>query len=448
MQTQNPPISLLTPIGYKNSSCGYCHKKSGSFSYYVSAPSLTHHFYQSLLGRGWRRSGTLLYKPNQQASCCPHYTIRLDSDEFRPSKDQRQVQNRFTKYVLGDTYIKEAARLHPLSREQAKKRNTDFNFVERIHECEKVQLKSPPQPAHDCVVTLEPDDFTNEKYVLFENYQRLVHHEPPHRITKSGFKNFLCSSPLSQCRTATDGLRLGSYHQCYRLDGKLVAIGVLDLLPQCVSAVYFMYDESVHQHSFGKLGALREIALAKENKYRYWYAGFYIHNCVKMRYKGDYTPQYILDPESYEWDLLDGEVKQKLDKKKYISLSRERAVLGGESLVSTDATPVSVADNGTAGDTSMADDDDDSDDDLPLVDPETPLFKRSMPGILTKNELLHQVHLDKIKISVRGIECQAEDFVSWESSDIDDPDSIKGVIAELAAAVGPALAREMVVKFG
>jgi len=180
--------------------------------------------------------------------------------------DQRQVQNRFTKFVLGESYIKEAARLHPLSREQAKKRNTDFDVVDRVHECEKDQVKVPPEPAHSLIVTLESDDFTEEKYILFENYQRIVHHEPPSKITKHGFKNFLCSSPLPRTKEVFDGRerRLGSYHQCYRIDGKLIAVGVLDLLPQCVSAVYFMYHESVHEHGFGKLGALREIVLAKE----------------------------------------------------------------------------------------------------------------------------------------------------------------------------------------
>ena len=34
--------------------------------------------------------------------------------------------------------------------------------------------------------------------------------------------------------------KLGSYHQCYRLDGRLVAMGVLDLLPTSVSSVYLM----------------------------------------------------------------------------------------------------------------------------------------------------------------------------------------------------------------
>ncbi|PVH84574.1 arginine-tRNA-protein transferas-like protein 1 [Cadophora sp. DSE1049] len=444
---QSQAKTLLSPIGYSNNRCGYCRNKSGSFSYYVTTTSLTPKFYQSLIGRGWRRSGTLLYKPDQAASCCPHYTIRLDSDQFHASKDQRQVQNRFTKYILGDSYIKEAARLHPLSREQAKKRNTDFDVVERVHECEKGQVKVPPEPAHTLTVTLESDNFTEEKYILFENYQRVVHHEPPSRITKHGFKNFLCSSPLPRSKEVFDGRerRLGSYHQCYRIDGRLIAIGVLDLLPQCVSAVYFMYHESVHEHGFGKLGAMREIVLAKEEGYQWWYAGFYIHSCVKMRYKGDFSPQYILDPVSYNWNPLDAELKQKLDKTKYFSPSRERAGLVEDaSTAKNDSACIADAPN---PETNVADDSDGSDDDPPLSDPDTPLFARSIPGILTKAQLQDYVDLDTINIQVRGMRAEAQQLVSWDTSDMDTSSSIKGIIAELAAAVGPDLAKEMVVSF-
>ena len=287
---------------------------------------MTPGFYEALLNRGWRRSGSLLYKPDQLGSCCPQYTIRLDSKLFHTSKDQRQALNRFNKHILGESYIKEATRLYPRSREQAKKRNTDFDLVERMHEGEKEYIKTPPEPAHALIVTLEPDNFTEEKYTVFENYQRLIHHEPPHRISKKGFKNFLCDSPLPRSTETIDGRErlLGSYHQCYRIDGVLVAIGVLDLLPQCVSAVYFLYHELVNQHAFGKLGALREIALAKEEGYRFWYAGFYIHSCAKMRYKGDYTPQYMLDPDSYNWNPLDDEMKMRLDARKFVSLSLEQ----------------------------------------------------------------------------------------------------------------------------
>lgn len=199
-----------------------------------------------------------------------------------------------------------------------------------MHESEKVFLKVPPEPAHDFKVSLEPDDFTEEKYALFENYQRIVHKEPPSKISRSGFRRFLCSSPLPRSKTNFEGKerKLGSYHQCYRLDGRLVAVGVLDLLPHAVSAVYFMYHEEIHNWSPGKIGALREAGLAVEEGYRWYMMGFYIHSCVKMRYKGDYHPQQVLDPESYEWDLLDDDLRKKLDRKKYVSLSRDRTESG------------------------------------------------------------------------------------------------------------------------
>lgn len=175
-------------------------------------------------------------------------------------------------------------------------------------------------------MTLEPADFTKEKYDLFHNYQQHVHKEKPGEISASGFKRFLCSSPLVKTSRDVDGKKqqLGSYHQCYRLDGRLIAMGVLDLLPHCVSGVYFIYHSDFEQWHFGKLSALRETALTLQGGYQYYYMGYYIHSCTKMRYKGDYHPQYVLDPESYEWNPLDAELRGLLDKKSYVSLSRER----------------------------------------------------------------------------------------------------------------------------
>jgi arginine-tRNA-protein transferase len=77
--------------------------------------------------------------------------------------------------------------------------------------------------------------------MLFANYQRVVHHEGPSKISKAGFERFLCSG-LERTTLVENGKekKIGSYHQCYRLDGKLIAMGVLDLLPHCVSSVYLM----------------------------------------------------------------------------------------------------------------------------------------------------------------------------------------------------------------
>jgi arginine-tRNA-protein transferase len=107
----------------------------------------------------------------------------------------------------------------------------------------------------------------------------------------------------------------------YRLDGRLIAMGVLDLLPGCVSGVYFIYHTDFEKWGFGKLSALREACLALEGQYEYYYMGFYIHSCPKMRYKNDYTPQYFLDISTLKWDALDEKSRSLMDKHHFVALS-------------------------------------------------------------------------------------------------------------------------------
>jgi len=220
-----------------------------------------------------------------------------------------------------------------------------------------------------------------------------------------------------------------------------------------------MYDDSIHQHAPGKFGAMREIALAKEEGYRWWYAGYYIHSCVKMRYKAEYAPQHILDPLSYSWDLLTDEVKKKLDTRKFLSLSKDGLSTSDATLeirrdplsndeIAVDNIPPSVpassenkeADSGSDGDST-------SSSEPPILDPDIPIYSRPFAGVLTKEQLLAEVDLDHIKLKVRGLEAETNCLVGWDESDIDSASSMKGMIAELAAAVGVELAAEMVVSF-
>jgi arginine-tRNA-protein transferase len=377
-------------------------------------------------------------------SCCPHYTIRLDSDQFYPTRGQRQTINRFNKYVLGENYLKQAARLYPRSREETKKRDNEFSLTERIHEAELGQTKTPPGPAHKWTVTLEEDTFTEEKYNVYENYQRVVHGDEPHERTPQSFERFLCDSPLQRGTIiGPDGRkrRLGSYHQCYRLDGVLVAIGVLDLLPQCVSSVYFLYHESVHRFAPGKLGALYEIALAVEDGYRWWYPGFYIHSCPKMKYKIDYGPQYILDPDTLDWRPLDKNVLNILARDTYTSLSTTLTEdASGESL-SHDAGSTSIDPDGN--DRKLASSDETSED--VNTDEETDevynsIFLSKMPGI-PSTASMEKLDLDHIilRIFPTGPLFETSDLVGWRRSSLREPSSIKHSIAQLIAALGPDL---------
>ncbi|KAM0248681.1 hypothetical protein ACHAQJ_009355 [Trichoderma viride] len=459
---------LISPIGYSNSSkCGYCGTRGQSqfitlltpyipghtigaletqscFSYYASATTLSPQFYLTLLDRCWRRSGKLLYRPNQRVSCCPHYTIRLDSDQFYPTRGQRQTINRFNKHVLGDTYIKQAARLYPRSREDTKKRDNEFSLTERIHEAELGQIKTPPEPAHKWTVTLEEDTFTEEKYLVYENYQRVVHGDEPHERTPQSFERFLCGSPLQRrVMVGPDGRkrRLGSYHQCYRLDGVLVAIGVLDLLPQCVSSVYFLYHESVHRFAPGKLGALYEIALAVEDGYRWWYPGFYIHSCPKMKYKIDYGPQYILDPDTLDWRLLDKNILNILARDTYTTLSTALVedVSEASKLHSTDS--MSIDDDESNGkQVSLDESSEDVNTDEEKDDVYNSIFLSKMPGIpsIASMEKLDLDHI-VLRIFPTGPLFETSDLVGWRRSNMREQSGIRHSIAQLIAALGPDL---------
>ncbi|KAI0910241.1 arginine-tRNA-protein transferase [Ustulina deusta] len=427
--------SYITPMGYMSSStCGYC-RRSGNGqsqkrrSYYTKSLSMSTACYQALVDRSWRRSGTLLYRPNQRDACCPHYTLRVDSTRFRPTKDQRQAINRFNRFVVDDAYAKEAASRHPKSHEQARKRDTEFHLTERIHESESQSLKTPPEPAHSLDVTLESDDFTEDKYAVYENYQRIVHQEPAEEISRSGFTKFLCNSPLRrETLTMSDGQkkRLGSYHQCYRLDGRLVAIGVLDLLPHAVSSVYFLYHESIRNWSPGKLGALREIALALEGGYRWWYPGFYIHTCPKMRYKMDYSPQQILNPGNMEWVEVSNEILAKFDSHGYLDFSR----------TSTDQVTNSKQSQAD-GSMDINDDPDDGEGDDGGKGEYISLLGSNMPGLPPMDDILSYDY-DNIPVRLKAGTFPAVDVFQWqnEDEDIRHGSGPRGQLAQMAAAVG------------
>ncbi|KAM6346960.1 arginyl-tRNA--protein transferase 1 isoform 9-T9 [Alca torda] len=105
------------------------------------------------------------------------------------------------------------------------------------------------------------------------------------------FTRFLCDSPL-EAENAPNGPECGygSFHQQYWLDGKIIAVGVIDILPYCVSSVYLYYDPDYSFLSLGVYSALREIAFTRQLHEKapdlcFYYMGFYIHSCPKMRYK-------------------------------------------------------------------------------------------------------------------------------------------------------------------
>lgn len=64
---------------------------TSSKAYSILATSIHPNDYQMLLDRGWRRSGDLLYLPQNWECCCPSHPIRLNVNRFKLGKGHKKV---------------------------------------------------------------------------------------------------------------------------------------------------------------------------------------------------------------------------------------------------------------------------------------------------------------------------------------------------------------------
>lgn len=121
----------------------------------------------------------------------------------------------------------------------------------------------------------------NEEHSVYVRYQTTIHKDSPLECNMRQFQRFLCTSPLMPLSykngPLTESSKLdianknldqdllrdltnlgyGSFHQQYRINGKLIAVGVIDILDKCVSSVYFFYDPDYSFLNLGTYSALR-----------------------------------------------------------------------------------------------------------------------------------------------------------------------------------------------
>ena len=188
--------------------------------------------------------------------------------------------------------------------------------------CLELQLieSSPPSPKFRSTF--------KESFALYQKYQMAIHHDTEEKCSEKTFKRFLCDSPLIPMPGAKEWpCGYGSFHQHYRIDGKLIAVGVVDILPHCLSSVYLFYDPDFNFLSLGAYSALRELEMTRrlylgEKALQFYYMGYYIHSCPKMSYKGQYSPSYLLCPISYKFMLIET-CLGKIDAAKFARLNDE-----------------------------------------------------------------------------------------------------------------------------
>lgn len=226
--------------------CGYLPEEHASLDYRVYA-AMSAEQYCELLRRGWRRHGAHFFRPACPA-CRQCRSLRVLVDHFRPSRSQRRIL-----------------------------RNN-----------------------RDVEVVLQPPTVTPGHIRLYNDYHRdmsLRRGWPWNRTTPDDYaRSFLIGEwPFAR-------------EMLYLSESRLVGVGLVDLVGDALSSVYFYHDPAWRPRAPGTFSILQEIEFCRSTGRAYNYLGYCISGCPSMAYKANFRPHEILDafvsePEEPTWRL-------------------------------------------------------------------------------------------------------------------------------------------------
>jgi len=195
----------------------------------------------SMLSRsGFRRSGEMLYSP-KCPSCNACVSVRIPSSLFTPSRSQKRVW----------------------------RKNIDVR------------------------ASIEDVCFDQEHFDMYYRYQ--AHRHPD---------SSMCDIDTSKYSGFIESSYSRSKFLCFRLEGKLIGISVLDQFEGGISAVYTFFEPEHSNRSLGTYAILYALKLAKTHKIPYVYLGYWIDGSMKMDYKRKFKPlQGYMDRKWQELEL-------------------------------------------------------------------------------------------------------------------------------------------------
>ena len=210
--------------------CSYLPEQQATTLFLDPGEPIDAELYGDLSEVGFRRSGDHLYRPHC-ADCTACIPARIPAAEFKLNRQQKRIL----------------------------KRNADLQ------------------------VTSARPRFTDEYYTLYARYIEARHADgdmyPP---SPEQFQGFL----------AKDWPFTWFYE--FRLEGRLLAVAVTDILPSGLSAVYTFYDPQEEHRSLGRYAILWQLRETTRLQLKALYLGYWIKDCRKMNYKTEYRPIELL----------------------------------------------------------------------------------------------------------------------------------------------------------
>ncbi len=199
--------------------------------------------FSSLLENGWRKFGFYFFRPSCEG-CMECIPIRVLTGKITFTKSMKRVLR--------------------------KNRNTAVSVEE---------------------IGFSGEDFSEERYEVFRKHSRIRFNTV---VNRESFRDDFCISAVP------------SVFMEYRISGKLIGIGVVDISDDALSSVYFAFDPDYSSLSPGIFSTLIEIETAKQLGKRYYYPGYYIEGNSSMSYKGRFKPYESLDWSSFTWKESSG----------------------------------------------------------------------------------------------------------------------------------------------
>jgi arginine-tRNA-protein transferase len=222
-------MSLLSDLRFFTTNphtCSYLQEQQATTLFLDPSLPLDASLYAQLSEQGFRRSGEHLYRPHCQ-SCNACIAARIPVERFQPNRQQQRIC----------------------------KRNQDLQ-VRQI----------TPQ-------------LSEEHYLLYASYIEQRHGDGDmHPPSREQFSSFLLRD-LPFCLFFE-----------FRLESRLVAVAVTDVLPNGLSAVYTFFDPQLPNRSLGRYAILWQIDEARRRGLPAVYLGYWIKQCRKMSYKTQYRP--------------------------------------------------------------------------------------------------------------------------------------------------------------
>jgi arginyl-tRNA--protein-N-Asp/Glu arginylyltransferase len=128
---------------------------------------------------------------------------------------------------------------------------------------------------------------TDEKHALYRLYLE-ARHDGQMSGSREEFESFLYAAPGFTREVV------------FRVEGRLLGVGLADVLPQALSAVYFYFDPREAARSPGVLNVLALVDECRRRQAEFLYLGYYVAGSAAMAYKAGYRPYEILEADG-QW---------------------------------------------------------------------------------------------------------------------------------------------------